>query len=112
MNGPPPLAEGRDPAALLSRLIRFDTTNPPGHERACMEYLGGLLREAGIAPLLVGRSPERPNLVARLPGRGQASPLLVNGHVDVVGVTGQSWTVPPSRDSRRMASSGGAAQRT
>ena len=41
------------------------------------------------------RDPERPNLIARLPGRGAALPLLLQGHVDVVGTAGQTWSHPP-----------------
>ncbi len=85
-----------EPAALLQRLIRFDTTNPPGNERALVEYVAGLVREAGIDDVkLLGGDPERPNLVARLPGEGSAPPLLLQGHADVVPTEGQQWTHPP-----------------
>jgi acetylornithine deacetylase/succinyl-diaminopimelate desuccinylase-like protein len=83
------------PAELLQHLIRFDTTNPPGSEAACVEWISGVLAEAGIESTLVSRDPARPNLVARLPGRGEAPPLLLYGHVDVVTTEGQSWTHPP-----------------
>ena len=36
----------------------------------------------------------RPNLIARLPGRGEAPPLLLQGHVDVVAARGD-WRHPP-----------------
>jgi acetylornithine deacetylase/succinyl-diaminopimelate desuccinylase-like protein len=83
------------PAELLRDLIRFDTTNPPGNERACISYLEGLLTEAGVESTIRAREPDRPNLVARLPGRGTAPPLLLQGHVDVVTTAGQSWSHPP-----------------
>jgi len=83
------------PAELLRNLIRFDTTNPPGNERACVAYIEELIREAGIEPLIRARDPERPNLIARLAGRGAAPPLLLQGHVDVVGTAGQTWSQPP-----------------
>ncbi|MBN2387316.1 MAG: M20/M25/M40 family metallo-hydrolase [Anaerolineales bacterium] len=83
------------PLELLQNLIRFDTTNPPGNERACIEYIQGLLKEAGIPTTIVARTPERPNLIARLKGRGQAPPLLLYGHVDVVTTENQQWTHPP-----------------
>jgi len=83
------------PAELLRDLIRFDTTNPPGNERACVAYIEELIREAGIEPLIRARDPERPNLIARLAGRGAAPPLLLQGHVDVVGTAGQTWSHPP-----------------
>jgi acetylornithine deacetylase/succinyl-diaminopimelate desuccinylase-like protein len=54
---------------LLRRLIRFDTVNPPGNERAAQEYLCDHLTEAGFECELLGAEPERPNLVARLRAR-------------------------------------------
>jgi len=44
---------------------------------------------------LVACTPGRPNLIARLKGAGQASPLLLYGHVDVVTTLNQEWTYPP-----------------
>ena len=83
------------PAELLQNLIRFDTTNPPGNERPCIRYIDGLLKEAGIKTNIVARTPSRPNLIARLKGEGNAAPLLLYGHVDVVSTEGQKWTYPP-----------------
>jgi acetylornithine deacetylase/succinyl-diaminopimelate desuccinylase-like protein len=83
------------PAELLQNLIRFDTTNPPGNELACIEYINGLLTGAGFETSLVARTPVRPNLVTRLKGAGNAPPLLLYGHVDVVTTQGQQWSYPP-----------------
>src|SRR5215210_979493 len=90
-----PSSEHERPAELLRRLLRFDTTNPPGAERACVEWLDGLLRSAGLETRVLAADPERPNLIARLPGDGAAEPLLLQGHVDVVSTAGQQWTHPP-----------------
>src|ERR671917_1957852 len=83
------------PAELLQRLIRFNTTNPPGNERECVEWIDELLREGGFETQILAKDPERPNLLARLKGRDQAPALLLYGHVDVVPVEGQSWRHPP-----------------
>jgi acetylornithine deacetylase/succinyl-diaminopimelate desuccinylase-like protein len=83
------------PGELLRNLIRFDTTNPPGNERACIAYIDELLTCAGIETTILAREPERPTLIARLPGRGEVAPLLLYGHVDVVTTAGQAWTHPP-----------------
>ncbi len=83
------------PAELLQRLIRFDTTNPPGGERDCIDWVAGLLGELGCQTRIVAADPERPNLIARIEGRGQAPPLLLQGHVDVVSTAGQQWSRPP-----------------
>jgi len=84
-----------DPTELLRRLIRFDTTNPPGRERACVEWVEGLLSDAGLETRFVARDPGRPNLVARLEGDGRAPPLLLYGHVDVVPAEPDAWRHPP-----------------
>src|SRR5205823_14333708 len=84
-----------DPVELLRELIRFDTTNPPGNEEACVAHVESLLRSAGIESQRYEKAPGRPNLVARLRGRGGAAPLLLYGHVDVVTTAGQQWTPPP-----------------
>lgn len=83
------------PAELLQRLIQFDTTNPPGNEAECIFFIKGLLKEAGIDSIVLGRTPERPNLIARLFGQGNAAPLLLYGHVDVVTTKNQQWQQPP-----------------
>jgi acetylornithine deacetylase/succinyl-diaminopimelate desuccinylase-like protein len=82
------------PAELLQQLIRFDTTNPPGGERECIAWIERLLEGSGCSVRIVAQEPERPNLIARLPGAGLAPPLLLQGHVDVVPAKG-SWTRPP-----------------
>ncbi len=82
------------PAEILQRLIRFDTSNPPGNERECIEWIRGLLEDLGCEVQIVAREPDRPNLIARLLGRGEAAPLLLQGHVDVVAARGE-WTHPP-----------------
>jgi acetylornithine deacetylase/succinyl-diaminopimelate desuccinylase-like protein len=84
-----------DPVRILQDLIRFRTVNPPGDEAACIRWIHDLLQEAGIESRMLGPSPERQNLVARLPGRGTKPPFLMYGHVDVVPADGQSWTHPP-----------------
>ncbi|MBA3532008.1 MAG: M20/M25/M40 family metallo-hydrolase, partial [Ardenticatenales bacterium] len=85
----------RNPVELAQALIRFDTSNPPGNEAACVAYVNGLLTQVGIETTLLARSPQRPNLIARLPGEGRALPLLLYGHLDVVPTTNQLWSHPP-----------------
>ena len=83
-----------DVLALAQDLIRRDSSTPEGI-RACALLLRDVLEDAGIATVLRGPDPQRPNLVARLPGAGRAAPLLLQGHLDVVPVTGQAWSRDP-----------------
>jgi acetylornithine deacetylase/succinyl-diaminopimelate desuccinylase-like protein len=82
------------PVELLQHLLRFDTSNPPGNERECIDWIKGLLEGLGCEVKIVAQQPERPNLIARLPGRGERAPLLLQGHVDVVAARGD-WQHPP-----------------
>jgi len=83
------------PVEILQKLIQFNTTNPPGDEAGCIEYIRGLLSGAGIESTILSKTPNRPNLVARIKGAGKAAPILLYGHVDVVTAENQKWEYPP-----------------
>jgi acetylornithine deacetylase/succinyl-diaminopimelate desuccinylase-like protein len=83
------------PAELLQNLIRFDTTNPPGNEAECINYINQLLTAAGFKSKLFASDPARPNLITRLAGQGHVPPLLLYGHVDVATTENQTWQYPP-----------------
>jgi len=83
------------PTELLQQLLRFDTTNPPGNESECISFINELVTNAGIETRILAKTPQRPNLIARLSGQGNASPLLLYGHVDVVTTENQQWQHPP-----------------
>jgi acetylornithine deacetylase/succinyl-diaminopimelate desuccinylase-like protein len=80
---------------VLQRLIRFNTVNPPGNERPAQEYLAALLRDAGFEVELLGRTEERPNLVARLRGAGAGPTLCLLSHVDTVLAHAGEWRHDP-----------------
>ncbi len=101
MSAPPAAKEAEE---LLSRLIGFDTVNPPGNERPAQEYLAEHLSAAGFQCELLGAEPGRPNLIARLRADG-ATPadepssdgptLCYLGHVDTVLANADEWTHDP-----------------
>ena len=80
---------------LLQELIRLDTTNPPGNETAAAELLRSYLEDNGVACELYARVPERANLVARIPGRGDGPSLLFLSHTDVVLADASEWSADP-----------------
>lgn len=83
------------PAEILQKLIRFNTTNPPGNEAECIRFAERLLNDAGFETMVVGKDSQRLNLITRLKGDGNGDPLLLYGHVDVVTTENQKWSVPP-----------------
>ncbi|MDX6731142.1 MAG: hypothetical protein QOC54_1090, partial [Baekduia sp.] len=81
--------------ALLQQLLRHRTVNPPGDERALQEELATELRDAGFEVDLLGRTPERPNLVARLRGEADGPVLGLLSHVDTVLANPEEWQRDP-----------------
>ena len=80
---------------LLSRLIRFNTVNPPGAERELQEFLAAELGAAGFECQLLAADEARPNLLARLRGRSPGPTLCLLGHVDTVLADPAAWTHDP-----------------
>jgi len=80
---------------LLQELIRVDTTNPPGNETAAAELLRDYLEDSGVSCELYAKIPERANLVARIPGRGDGPKLLFLSHTDVVLADAAEWAADP-----------------
>ncbi|MBV9716224.1 MAG: M20/M25/M40 family metallo-hydrolase, partial [Solirubrobacterales bacterium] len=85
----------RETTEVLQRLVRFNTVNPPGNERAAIEYLAGYLGDAGFATELLAAVPERPNMVADLRGHADGPTLGLLGHVDTVLADASEWRHDP-----------------
>lgn len=91
-------AETAEAVENLVRLVRIDTTNPPGNELPAVLLVRDILTGCGFPPeqiTILEPAPGRANLVARLRGDGSQRPLLLSGHVDVVPVEREHWTRQP-----------------
>jgi acetylornithine deacetylase/succinyl-diaminopimelate desuccinylase-like protein len=86
---------GREATSLLQRLIQFNTVNPPGNELEAQTFLAGYLENAGFDCELLGATPERPNLIARLRGKTAGRRLAYLCHVDTVLAHPEEWSVDP-----------------
>jgi acetylornithine deacetylase len=81
-----------DAVALARALIKIDSRNPalapdsPG-EGDCARALASILDDWGFSVRLTDALPGRPNVLARI-GPPDAPALMLNGHLDVVGVEG------------------------
>jgi acetylornithine deacetylase/succinyl-diaminopimelate desuccinylase-like protein len=85
-------------AQLLSRYLRIDTSNPPGHELATAQWLKDVLAKEGIEGQILDTAelgPGRANFYARLKGTGQGKAIALVHHMDVVPVSRQFWSVDP-----------------
>jgi acetylornithine deacetylase/succinyl-diaminopimelate desuccinylase-like protein len=80
---------------FLTDLVKIDTSNPPGNEVKAAEYIKSVLDKEGIASDIFESAPGRGNLVARIKGNGSKRPLMLMGHLDVVGVQRDKWSVDP-----------------
>src|SRR6185437_2583774 len=102
VSAPPPagLERERLQAEALQRLqelIRIDTQNPPGNERKTALYLDSIFRAAGgFETHVLDAGDGRANFIARLRAKKPSrKPVLVMGHMDVVGVQREKWSVDP-----------------
>jgi len=81
-----------DAVALARALVQIDSRNPtlvpraPG-EGECARALASVLDAWGFSVELTDSPPGRPNVIARL-GPSDTPALMLNGHLDVVGVEG------------------------
>ena len=85
---------------VLRELVRFNTVNPPGNERAAIEFLAGYLKDAGLKTELLADDEDRPNLVADLrsdngPSAESGPTLVYLGHVDTVLADPSEWAHDP-----------------
>jgi acetylornithine deacetylase/succinyl-diaminopimelate desuccinylase-like protein len=86
---------GDEARRLCQALLRMDTTNPPGNERICADYLAASLAEVGYQPEILEPAPGRANLIVRHRGTGARPPLLLTAHLDVVEADASKWRRPP-----------------
>ena len=91
---------------LLSDLVAIDSMNSdlvPGAagEAAIAAFIADWLRAAGLEVRVEEVQPGRPNVIGIARGSGGGRSLLLNGHIDTVGVTGMSEPFTPCvRDGR------------
>ena len=88
-------AVGDEAVGWLQRMVRFNTTNPPGNELPLVQDLAGMLKGEGLAPQVFEPAPGRGSLAVRLEGNGSERPVLLLSHLDVVPVEAAGWTHPP-----------------
>jgi acetylornithine deacetylase/succinyl-diaminopimelate desuccinylase-like protein len=91
-----------DVVEVVSRLIRFDTTNTGEPETTqgeaeCARWVAEQLAEVGYQPeYLESGAPGRGNVFVRLPGADSSrGALLIHGHLDVVPAEAADWSVHP-----------------
>ena len=88
---------------LLSDLVAINSINPdlvPGSpgEAEIAGYIARWLEHAGLEVQLVESASGRPNVVGIAPGTGGGKTLLLNGHMDTVGVAGMPDAHQPRID--------------
>jgi acetylornithine deacetylase len=93
---------------LLIELVAIDSVNPtlvPGGagEAQIARHIAGWLAERGFDVRLQDTgAPDRPNVIGVLRGTGGGRSIMLNGHVDTVGVAGMQDPHRPRVDDGRL----------
>lgn len=83
---------------VVRDLVRIPSINPPGREKEVAEYIKAYMRGRNIETKIVEAEENRYNVVARLKGKGEISPIVFTGHMDVVPISeeeGKRWSMDP-----------------
>lgn len=90
-------AAQRSTETHLRALIGLDTQNPPGSEMITARYFDSVFaRIPGVERRIIDVGGGRANFVARLRAtRATKKPVLILGHMDVVGADTAKWETPP-----------------
>jgi succinyl-diaminopimelate desuccinylase len=80
---------------LTRDLVRFDTVNPPGAERACAWHAGKLLEDAGYKVNYHEFADARTSVIATIGGAMEKPPICFTGHIDVVPLGMAKWAHDP-----------------
>jgi acetylornithine deacetylase/succinyl-diaminopimelate desuccinylase-like protein len=91
---------------LTAELVALDSINPTlirgaAGEREAAEFVADWARGRGLDVELVG-DPARPSAIVTARGTGGGRSLLLNGHLDTVGVSGMQSPHEPRTDNGRM----------
>jgi acetylornithine deacetylase len=92
---------------LLAELVSIDSVNPALVEGGAGEveiarFVAGWAEEAGLAVEIVEPVAGRPSVVATAPGRGGGRSLMLNAHLDTVGVAGMAAPHDPRVQDGRL----------
>lgn len=99
-----------DPARLtdlVASLVRINSVNPglvpgaPG-EGEIARVCAAVLENAGLVVEMLESTPLRPSVLATLPGAGGGRSLMLNAHLDTVGVDGMAEPFSGRIEGRRL----------
>ena len=101
--------------ALLSDLVAIDSVNPgladgAAGESANVAFLANRLRANGFTVTIINAEghANRPSLLAVGPGTADAPTVLLNGHLDTVGVSGMPSPFTPRVEGHQLFGRGAA----
>ena len=94
-------------AQLAAQLVAIESINPDvvaggSGEGAVARFVAEWCERAGLETTLSEPAPGRPNVVAIAPGSGGGRSLLLNAHMDTVGVAGMVDPFSPRLDGGRL----------
>jgi acetylornithine deacetylase len=98
-------------AELTARLVEIESINPDvvsggSGEAAVARFVAEWCERAGLETSLEDAAPGRPNVIAIARGTGGGRSLMLNAHMDTVGVAGMTDPFTPRIESDRLYARG------
>lgn len=87
--------DDNETVALLGKMIRMNTVNQPGNEKALAQLISNELTVFGMKTDVIDFGNNRANVIGRLSGTGTRKALLLNGHLDTVPPGEVAWEHDP-----------------
>ncbi len=84
-----------DIISIFKKMIKINTTNPPGDEYLLCEYIASIFDDHHVDYSIVKNAEKRENIVARKGPNNEKPPIIFISHLDVVSTEDQNWTYPP-----------------
>lgn len=85
----------REVITLTQKLIRIDSSNPPGKEKKVALFIQDYLKSLKVPVKIYSFKKDRPNVVTELRSLDSKKKLLITAHIDTVPAKKENWKFPP-----------------
>ncbi len=98
----------REIVELTCKLIRIDSSNPPGREKDVAIFIKDYLSSLGVSSTFYSFAKDRPNVVCEIPSLKRKKKILLTPHIDTVPIKEKNAILPSVKVTKRRIYGRGA----